>query len=196
MSRTTGYERDTKETQIALELNIDGNGRYDIDTGIGFFDHMLEGFTRHGLFDLVLRVHGDTVVDAHHTVEDTGIALGEAFLKALGDKEGITRFGTFILPMDDALVLASLDFSGRPYLAFDASLGAPTLGTMETETVKEFFQGFVNGARINLHLRKLAGENTHHIVEAMFKAFAKALDMATGRDSRIEGVLSTKGVLE
>ena len=195
MSRTTGYERDTKETQIALELNIDGNGRYDIDTGIGFFDHMLEGFTRHGLFDLVLRVHGDTVVDAHHTVEDTGIALGEAFLKALGDKEGITRFGTFILPMDDALFLAILDFSGRPYLAFDASLGAPTLGTMETETVKEFFAGFVNGARINLHIRQLAGENTHHIVEAMFKAFAKALDIATQVDERIEGVLSTKGVL-
>ena len=196
MNRKTSLERETKETQIALELDIDGRGVYDIDTGIGFFNHMLEGFARHGFFDLLLRVQGDTDVDAHHTVEDTGIALGEAFAQALGEKEGIARFGTFILPMDDALVLASLDLSGRPFLAFDAELTAPTLGTMETETVKEFFQGFVNGARINLHLRKLAGENTHHIVEAMFKAFAKALDMATGRDSRIEGVLSTKGVLE
>ena len=195
MNRKTSLERDTKETQIALELNIDGRGEYDIDTGIGFFNHMLEGFARHGFFDLLLRVQGDTEVDAHHTVEDTGIALGEAFARALGEKEGIARFGTFILPMDDALVMASLDFSGRPYFSYDAALTAPTLGTMETETVKEFFQGFVNGARINLHLRQLAGENTHHIVEAMFKAFAKALDMATRVDSRVEGVLSTKGVL-
>lgn len=195
MSRKTSLERDTKETQIALELNIDGRGKYDIDTGIGFFNHMLEGFARHGFFDLLLRVQGDTEVDAHHTVEDTGIALGEAFAKAWGDKEGIARFGFFILPMDDALVLASLDLSGRPYFSFDAELTAPTLGTMETETVREFFQGFVNGARINLHLRQLAGGNTHHIVEAMFKAFAKALDMATKKDDRIEGVLSTKGAL-
>ena len=195
MNRTATCERDTKETEISLELNIDGHGDYDIDTGIGFFNHMLEGFARHGLFDLLLRVNGDTEVDAHHSVEDTGIALGEAFLKALGDKEGIARFGTFILPMDDALVLASLDFSGRPYFSFEADLKAPTLGTMETETVREFFLGFVNGARINLHIRQLAGENTHHIVEAMFKAFAKALDQATRIDPRIEGVLSTKGVL-
>ncbi|MBR6228539.1 MAG: imidazoleglycerol-phosphate dehydratase HisB [Eubacterium sp.] len=195
MSRKTSLERDTKETQIALELNIDGRGKYDIDTGIGFFNHMLEGFARHGFFDLLLRIQGDTEVDAHHTVEDTGIALGEAFAKAWGDKEGIARFGFFILPMDDALVLASLDLSGRPYFSFDAELTAPTLGTMETETVREFFQGFVNGARINLHLRQLAGGNTHHIVEAMFKAFAKALDMATKKDDRIEGVLSTKGAL-
>ena len=195
MSRKLSLERDTNETSIALELNIDGNGNYDIDTGIGFFNHMLEGFARHGLFDLALRVRGDIDVDAHHTVEDTGIALGAAFAEGLGEKEGITRFGSFILPMDDALVLASLDFSGRPYLAFDAELRAPLLGTMETETVREFFAGFVNGAAINLHIRQLAGENTHHIVEAMFKAFAKALDIATRTDSRIEGVLSTKGVL-
>ena len=195
MSRKVSWERETGETSIALELNIDGRGSYDIDTGIGFFNHMLEGFARHGFFDLVLRVDGDTDVDAHHTVEDTGIALGEAFSRALGEKEGITRFGTCILPMDDALVLASLDFSGRPYLAFEASLTAPALGTMETETVREFFAGFVNGAGINLHIRQMAGENTHHIVEAMFKAFAKALDAATRKDSRIEGVLSTKGVL-
>lgn len=195
MSRKTRLERETKETSIALELEIDGRGQYDVDTGIGFFNHMLEGFARHGLFDLTLRVDGDTCVDAHHTVEDTGIALGQAFAQILEEKEGITRFGYFILPMDDALVLASLDFSGRPFLAFEATLPAPTLGTMETETVREFFLGFVNGAGINLHIRQLAGENTHHIVEAMFKAFAKALDMATKRDERIEGVLSTKGVL-
>ncbi|MBO4396886.1 MAG: imidazoleglycerol-phosphate dehydratase HisB [Eubacterium sp.] len=195
MSRKLGLERDTNETSIALELDIDGSGNYDIDTGIGFFNHMLEGFARHGLFDLVLRVKGDIEVDAHHTVEDTGIALGAAFAEALGEKEGIARFGTFILPMDDALVLASLDFSGRPYLAFEADLTAPLLGTMETETVREFFAGFVNGAAINLHIRQIAGENTHHIVEAMFKAFAKALDLATRIDPRIEGVLSTKGVL-
>ena len=195
MKRLASFERNTKETEISLELNIDGKGQYDIDTGIGFFNHMLEGFAKHGLFDLLLRVNGDTEVDAHHTVEDTGIALGEAFLQALDDKEGINRYGYFILPMDDALVLASLDFSGRPYFSFEASLSAPTLGTMETETVKEFFAGFVNGAKINLHIKQLFGENTHHIVEAMFKAFAKALDMATKKDPRIEGVLSTKGVL-
>ena len=195
MSRIAEYERETSETQIALELDIDGTGNYDVDTGIGFFNHMLEGFAKHGFFDLVIRVHGDTEVDAHHTVEDTGIALGEAFSDALGDREGIRRFGSFILPMDDALVLARIDFSGRPYLAFDAELPAPVLGTKETETVREFFAGFVNGARINLHIKQLSGENTHHIVEAMFKAFAKALDIATGIDERIEGVLSTKGVL-
>ncbi len=195
MKRLASLERNTKETEISLELNIDGKGQYDIDTGIGFFNHMLEGFAKHGFFDLLLRVSGDTEVDAHHTVEDTGIALGEAFLQALDDKEGISRYGYFILPMDDALVLASLDFSGRPYFSFEANLHAPTLGTMETETVKEFFAGFVNGAKINLHIKQLAGENTHHAVEAMFKAFAKALDMATKKDPRIEGVLSTKGVL-
>ena len=195
MDRQVSYERETKETSISLKLNIDGSGNYDITTGIGFFDHMLEGFARHGLFNLLLRVDGDTEVDAHHTVEDTGIALGEAFAKALGDKEGIVRYGSSILPMDDALVLVSLDFSGRPYLVYEASLPSPTLGTMETETVREFFLGFVNGACINLHIKQLAGENTHHIVEAMFKAFSKALDAATRVDPRIEGVLSTKGVL-
>ena len=195
MNRRTENERCTSETEIAIELCIDGDGEYDIDTGIGFFNHMLEGFAKHGFFDLLVRAHGDTEVDTHHTVEDVGITLGEAFLQALDDKEGIRRFGYFILPMDDALVLVSLDFSGRPYLAFDADLKAPTLGTFETETVREFFQGFTNAAKINLHIKQLAGENTHHIIEAMFKAFAKALDMATGFDDRIDGVLSTKGVL-
>lgn len=195
MSRLARCERDTKETEIVVEIDLDGSGEYDIDTGIGFFDHMLEGFARHGLFDLAVTVHGDTHVDAHHTVEDTGIVLGQTFLKALDSKEGIARFGYFVLPMDDALVLASLDLSGRTYFAFDADLKAERLGTMETEVVKEFFMGLASGAGMNLHIRQLAGENTHHIVEAMFKAVAKSMDMASRIDNRIDGVLSTKGVL-
>lgn len=195
MERYAECERCTRETEIKIGLNIDGAGKYEIDTGIGFFDHMLEGFTRHGFFDLTVKVKGDIQVDAHHTVEDTGIVLGQAFSKALGEKEGIGRFGFFILPMDDALVLASLDLSGRAFLAFEAELAAEKLGTMETETVREFFMGFASGAGMNLHIKQLAGTNTHHIAEAMFKAVAKAMDMAVKRDDRIEGVLSTKGVL-
>jgi len=195
MSRFARCERDTKETEIVVELDLDGTGQYDIHTGIGFFDHMLEGFARHGLFDLAVSVQGDTHVDAHHTVEDTGIVLGQAFGEALGDKAGIARFGYFILPMDDALVLASLDFSGRACFSFEADLKAERLGTMETEVVKEFFSGLANGAQMNLHIRQLAGENTHHVVEAMFKAVAKSMDMASQLDERIDGVLSTKGVL-
>jgi len=195
MGRYVRCERNTRETEIIVELDLDGTGEYEIDTGIGFFDHMLEGFARHGLFDLEVSVRGDTHVDAHHTVEDTGIVLGQAFLRALGDKEGISRFCYFILPMDDALVLASLDFSGRAFFAFDADLKAERLGTMETEVVREFFMGLAGGAGMNLHIRQLAGENTHHIVEAMFKAVAKAMDMASQVDNRIDGVLSTKGVL-
>lgn len=195
MSRYAKRERNTRETQIMTELELDGTGEYEIDTGIGFFDHMLEGFARHGLFDLEIAVRGDTHVDAHHTVEDTGIVLGQTFLQALGDKDGISRFGSFILPMDDALVLASLDLSGRTYFSFDADLRAERLGTMETEVVREFFMGLAGGAQMNLHIRQLAGDNTHHIVEAMFKAVAKAMDMASRIDRRIDGVLSTKGVL-
>ena len=195
MSRTATCDRNTKETQIHIELNIDGTGQYNIDTGVGFFDHMLEGFARHGLFDLTVKVKGDTQVDAHHTVEDTGIVLGKAFLSALGDKAGIARFGYFILPMDDALVLASLDFSGRMYFDFEADLKAERLGTMETEVVREFFMGLAGGVGMNLHIRQMAGENTHHVVESMFKAVAKAMDMASKVDERIQGVLSTKGVL-
>ena len=195
MSRTATCDRNTKETQIHIELNIDGTGQYNVDTGVGFFDHMLEGFARHGLFDLTVKVKGDTQVDAHHTVEDTGIVLGKAFLSALGDKAGIARFGYFILPMDDALVLASLDFSGRMYFDFEADLKAERLGTMETEVVREFFMGLAGGVGMNLHIRQMAGENTHHVVEAMFKAVAKAMDMASKVDERIQGVLSTKGVL-
>ena len=195
MSRTATCDRNTKETQIHIELTIDGTGQDNIDTGVGFFDHMLEGFARHGLFDLTVKVKGDTQVDAHHTVEDTGIVLGKAFLSALGDKAGIARFGYFILPMDDALVLASLDFSGRMYFDFEADLKAERLGTMETEVVREFFMGLAGGVGMNLHIRQMAGENTHHVVESMFKAVAKAMDMASKVDERIQGVLSTKGVL-
>ncbi|MCM1244332.1 MAG: imidazoleglycerol-phosphate dehydratase HisB [Roseburia sp.] len=195
MERYAECERRTRETDIKVGLNIDGTGKYEIDTGIGFFDHMLEGFARHGFFDLTVKVKGDIQVDAHHTVEDTGIVLGEAFAKALGEKEGICRFGFFVLPMDDALVLASLDLSGRAYLAFEAEFPAEQLGTMETETLREFFMGFASGAGMNLHIRQLAGTNTHHIAEAMFKAVAKAMDLAVKKDERIEGVLSTKGVL-
>ena len=195
MSRTATCDRNTKETQIHIELNIDGTGQYNIDTGVGFFDHMLEGFARHGLFDLTVKVKGDTQVDAHHTVEDTGIVLGKAFLSALGDKAGIARFGYFILPMDDALVLASLDFSGRTYFDFEADLKAERLGTMETEVVREFFMGLAGGVGMNLHIRMLSGSNAHHMIEAMFKAFAKAIDEATSYDERITGVLSTKGSL-
>ncbi len=195
MGRIARCERCTKETDICVELNLDGTGSYDIETGIGFFDHMLEGFARHGLFDLKIKVKGDTHVDAHHSVEDTGIVMGQAFREALGDKQGISRFGYFILPMDDALILASLDISGRTYFEFEAELPAERLGTMETETVREFFMGFASGAGVNLHIRQMAGSNTHHIVEAMFKAVAKAMDMAVRKDERIEGVLSTKGTL-
>ena len=195
MERMAECRRCTKETDISVQLNLDGTGKFNIDTGIGFFDHMLEGFAKHGFFDLEIQVKGDVHVDAHHTVEDTGIVLGQAFARALGDKEGISRFGNFILPMDDALVLAALDISGRTYFAFEAELPAGKLGTMETETVRDFFMGFASGLGMNLHIRQLAGINTHHIVEAMFKAVAKAMDLAVKKDERIEGVLSTKGTL-
>ncbi len=195
MGRTARCQRCTKETEIIVSLNVDGTGVYEIDTGIGFFDHMLEGFARHGLFDLDMKVKGDVHVDAHHSIEDAGIVLGQAFREALGDKQGIGRFGYFVLPMDDALILSSLDISGRTYFEFDAQLPAERLGTMETETVREFFMGFASGLGMNLHIRQLAGINTHHIVEAMFKSVAKAMDMAVRVDERIEGVLSTKGTL-
>ncbi len=195
MERMAECRRCTKETDISVQLNLDGTGKFNIDTGIGFFDHMLTHVSKHGFFDLEIQVKGDVHVDAHHTVEDTGIVLGQAFARALGDKEGISRFGNFILPMDDALVLAALDISGRTYFAFEAELPAGKLGTMETETVREFFMGFASGLGMNLHIRQLAGINTHHIVEAMFKAVAKAMDLAVKKDERIEGVLSTKGTL-
>ncbi len=195
MARIANIERNTKETKIALSLNLDGSGRSDISTGIGFFDHMLDGFARHGLFDLSVKVEGDLQVDTHHTVEDTGIVLGKAIKEAVGDKKGIVRFGSMILPMDDALILCAIDLSGRPYLAYDLNLDREKVGELETEMVREFFYAVSYGAGMNLHIRQLNGFNNHHIIEGAFKAFAKALDGATRYDERISGVLSTKGVI-
>ena len=195
MAREALIERNTKETQIRLQLNIDGTGSSDIDTGIGFFDHMLDGFTRHGLYDLTLRVHGDLNVDDHHTIEDTGIVLGNAIREAVGDKKGIKRYGSCILPMDEVLVLCAVDLSGRPYLVFDGEFKTDRGGYMDTEMVKEFFYAISYTAGMNLHIRVLSGGNNHHMIEAMFKAFAKALDQATVIDPRITDILSTKGSL-
>ena len=187
--------RNTKETQIDLQINLDGTGRSDIDTGIGFFDHMLEGFSKHGFFDLKVKVQGDLEVDCHHTIEDTGIALGEAIKKALGDKKGIKRYGNFLLPMDETLVLCAIDLSGRPYLNFDCNFLTERVGYFDTEMVREFFYAISYSAGMNLHLKKIDGDNSHHIIEAMFKGFAKALDEACSYDPRIDGLLTTKGTL-
>ncbi len=195
MSRTAELVRKTKETDIKLSLNIDGTGKSDIETGIGFFDHMLEGFARHGFFDLDVDVTGDLAVDCHHTIEDTGIVLGGAIQKALGDKKGIKRFGSCILPMDETLVLCAIDLSGRPYLSFDGNFTVERVGYMDTEMVKEFFYAISYAAGMNLHIKVLSEGNNHHMIEAMFKAFARALDEATGFDPRIQDVLSTKGTL-
>ncbi len=193
--RSASVQRDTKETQIAMALNIDGVGKNQIDTGIGFFDHMLNSFSRHGFFDLDLKVKGDLWVDCHHTIEDTGIVLGEAIKEAIGDKKGIQRYGSFILPMDETLMLVSLDLSGRPYFCYDVTLEHGAIGGFDTEMVKEFFYAVSYASGMNLHIRMLSGSNQHHIVEAIFKAFAKALDIATSYDPRITDVLSTKGAL-
>lgn len=187
--------RNTKETQIDLQINLDGTGRSDIDTGIGFFDHMLEGFSKHGFFDLKVKVQGDLEVDCHHTIEDTGIALGEAIKKALGDKKGVKRYGNFLLPMDETLVLCAIDLSGRPYLNFDCNFLTERVGYFDTEMVREFFYAISYSAGMNLHLKRLDGNNSHHIIEAMFKGFAKALDEACSYDPRIDGLLTTKGTL-
>ena len=195
MSRTALIERNTKETQIKAVFEIDGTGKSRISTGIGFFDHMLDGFTRHGLFDFTLDVQGDLDVDGHHTVEDTGIVIGQAIREAIGDKEGIRRYGSFMLPMDDALCLCAIDLSGRPYFVFDCAFPAERVGSLDTELVREFFYAVSYSAGMNLHIKMLHGENTHHMIEATFKAFAKALDMAVSYDERIAGVLSTKGIL-
>ena len=195
MSRTASCTRKTKETEITLSLNLDGQGKNDIHTGIGFFDHMLDGMARHGLFDLTVKVNGDLDVDCHHTIEDTGIVIGQAILEAVGDKAGIKRFGHMILPMDETLVLSAVDLCGRPYLSFQAEFTREKVGEMETEMVKEFFYAVSYAAQMNLHIKVLDGGNNHHIIEAMFKAFAKALDEATSFDPRIAGVLSTKGSL-
>ena len=195
MARTADYVRKTKEKDISLHLNLDGTGSSSINTGIGFFDHMLDGFARHGLFDLTVNVAGDLAVDCHHTIEDTGIVLGNAIKEAVGDKKGIRRYGSCILPMDETLVLCAVDLSGRPYLVFDGEFTTDRVGYMDTEMVKEFFYAISYTAGMNLHIRVLSGGNNHHMIEAMFKAFAKALDQATVIDPRITDILSTKGSL-
>lgn len=193
--RKADFVRKTKETDIALSLCLDGTGKSSVSTGIGFFDHMLEGFARHGLFDLKVSVEGDLAVDCHHTIEDTGIVLGNAIKKAVGDKCGIKRYGSCILPMDEVLVLCAIDLSSRPYLAFDAEFTTDRVGYFDTEMVKEFFYAISYTAGMNLHIKVLSGGNNHHVIEAMFKAFAKALDEATVIDPRITDVLTTKGSL-
>ena len=195
MDRTASISRTTSETDIAVTLNLDGSGCSDIDTGIGFFDHMLRSFAKHGFFDLTVQVKGDLEVDCHHTIEDTGIVLGEAIKKAVGDKKGIRRYGSFALPMDETLVLTALDLSGRPYLCFDADFTVDRVGEFDTEMVREFFYAISYSCGMNLHIRQLAGQNNHHIIEAIFKSFAKALDEATGYDPIIKDFLSTKGTL-
>lgn len=195
MNRTASCTRTTKETDIALTLNLDGTGKTEIDTGVGFFNHMLDGFARHGLFDLTVKVSGDLDVDCHHTIEDTGIVLGQAILKAIGDKAGIRRYGHFMLPMDETLALCAVDLSGRPYLRFDSEFTAERIGDMDTEMIKEFFYAVSYSAMMNIHLRILDGENNHHKAEALFKSFGKALDMATLPEPRIQEAWTTKGSL-
>lgn len=195
MERIGTIERNTKETQIKLSLQLDGTGKSDISTGIGFFDHMLEGFSKHGFFDLSVHAKGDLHVDGHHTVEDVGIVLGQAIRQAVGDKAGMKRFGYFILPMDDALALCAVDLGGRAYFSFDREFQTERVGDFETQLVTEFFYALASNAQMNLHIRLLAGQNDHHKIEAIFKAFGKALDQAVSMDERISGVLSTKGSL-
>ena len=193
--RKASVKRETNETDISMDFAIDGSGKAEISTGIGFFDHMLNSFTRHGLFDMKLSVKGDLYVDTHHSIEDTGIVLGQAIKEAIGDKKSIKRYGSVILPMDEALVLCSLDLSGRPYLVCDAEFTTDRVGYFDTEMVKEFFYAISYSAGMNLHIKVLSGSNNHHITEGIFKAFAKALDEATITDPRIKDIMSTKGSL-
>ena len=194
--RIAEVHRKTGETDISMRLNIDGGGKSQISTGIGFFDHMMDAFTRHGLFDLELNAEGDLGVDGHHTVEDTGIVLGQAVREAVGDKKGIKRYGFFVLPMDEALILCAVVLCGRPYFVMEGEpFNAPMVGDFDTELVREFFYSVSYSAAMNLHFRILSGTNAHHIIEGMFKCFSKALDMATQKEERITDVLSTKGSL-
>jgi len=193
--RTAEIQRNTNETRIRIRLDLDGTGSYDVHTGVGFFDHMLAGFARHGFFDLQVEVQGDLEVDDHHTVEDTGIALGTAIREALGDKKGIRRYGSSILPMDETLAMAAIDLSGRPYFSFDADFATERCGDMGTQMVREFFYAISYTAGMNLHMKILDGINDHHKAEALFKAFARALDEAVSLDPRVSGILSTKGTL-
>ncbi len=195
MDRTAEVKRVTKETDIYMNLKLDGEGKSCVDTGIGFFNHMLEGFSKHGFFDLDVKINGDLDVDGHHTVEDAGIVLGSAIKEAVGDKKGIKRYGYFILPMDDALALCAIDLCGRPYLKFECAFPNDMVGGFDTSLVREFFYAVSYSAAMNIHIKMLSGENSHHMIEAIFKAFAKALDMAVSKDERIKDVLSTKGSL-
>ena len=194
--RTSEIKRKTNETDIFLSINLDGTGKSAINTGVGFFDHMLTLFASHGMFDLVVKCDGDLNVDAHHTVEDVGICLGMAINEAIGDMKGIKRYADKTIPMDESLILTAVDISGRPHLAFDLEVPAKKVGNFDTELVSEFFLAFVRNAKLTLHIKKLAGRNTHHIIEGCFKSFARTMDEATAIDPRREGVLpSTKGVL-
>lgn len=195
MERIAEVKRKTRETDICVRFNLDGEGKSIVNTGIGFFDHMLEGFSKHGFFDLEIDIAGDLQVDGHHTVEDAGIVLGNAIKEAIGDKKGIKRYGYFILPMDDALALCAVDLCGRPYLQFDCSFPQNMVGSFDTTLVKEFFYAVSYSVAMNIHIKMLSGENSHHMIEAVFKAFAKALDEAVSIDGRVKDVLSTKGSL-
>jgi len=196
MARTATISRKTKETEISVTLDLDGRGTHQIESGVPFLDHMLTQIARHGFFDLQVSAKGDLEIDAHHTVEDLGICLGEAFKKALGDKSGVRRYGRGSMPMHEALVAVVLDFSGRPFLVYNVPLPKAQVGNFELELVEEFFTAFCNHAGANVHVNLAYGDNLHHIVEAVFKAFARALDEATQLDPRVEGVLSSKGKLE
>jgi imidazoleglycerol-phosphate dehydratase len=195
MSRIARIERVTNETRIRLELDIDGMGKGNICTSVPFLDHMLNLFARHGLFDLEVEACGDIDIDFHHTVEDIGIVLGEAFKEALGDKKGIRRYGQSTVPMDETLASVAIDISGRPYLVYHVTLPKVKIGEFDVELAREFFQAFVNHCGLNLHINVMYGENVHHIIEACFKAVARAMDVATQLDPRVQGVMSTKGVL-
>jgi imidazoleglycerol-phosphate dehydratase len=195
MARTAKVGRKTKETEISVTLNVDGAGKGGTETGMPFFNHMLDIFTRHGLFDIEIMAKGDIEVDYHHTVEDIGLALGQAFKEALGDKQGIRRFGEASCPLDETLARAVVDISGRPYLSYNVKIRPGRVGDFDTDLPHEFFQAFANQLGMNLHMDVIRGENPHHIIEACYKAFARAMDMATQIDGRIEGVLSTKGSL-
>jgi imidazoleglycerol-phosphate dehydratase len=195
-ARVAKFDRQTTETQITGALTVDGHGRYDVRTGIRFFDHMLELFTRHGGFDLTLAATGDLDVDQHHTVEDVGIVLGEAVLKALGDRKGINRAGYFVMPMDETLAVAAVDLSGRPHAVVDLKVRVRMVGDLQAELVHDFFDGFASGARANVHVKVLYGRSSHHHIEAVFKAFARALRVACAKDARLARMLpSTKGLL-
>ena len=194
--RTATLERNTNETKIKVSLNLDGTGKAEVSTGVGFFDHMLAQIARHGLFDLTLKADGDLHIDPHHTVEDVGICLGKVFLEALGEPVGITRYGHGIVPMDEALGEAAVDVSGRPYLVFNAEIPGERVGQFDTELTEEFFRAFAVNARITLHLSLCYGTNSHHAIEALFKAAARALRQAVSIDPRVQGVPSTKGMLE